>query len=292
MGLKISERLLTWCLVAVATLAPATPAAAADYAGPLIDAHSHVPNATAVDAYVAAMNRHNVAKVVLLGVGGVQKDDPAWIAAAARKYPDRVIPGLPLPDPTSAAAAARLEDELAKTQARVVGEVHVRQLARKIDRNPGEPAFVKTLEVAARHKVPVVIHDELDARAASALAAALKAQPGATIILAHGGSASPALMEALLQRHSNLMVDLSGMHFQRTPHLATEEGPLDPAWKALIEKRPDRFLMGIDVWAARLFEPAMLDRLMKWTRRVLGELRPEVAQRVAYTNAATLFGVK
>ncbi|OLE37432.1 MAG: hypothetical protein AUG00_08205 [Candidatus Rokubacteria bacterium 13_1_20CM_2_70_7] len=49
MGLKISERLLTWCLVAVATLAPATPAAAADYAGPLIDAHSHVPNATAVE---------------------------------------------------------------------------------------------------------------------------------------------------------------------------------------------------------------------------------------------------
>jgi hypothetical protein len=50
--------------------------------------------------------------------------------------------------------------------------------------------------------------------------------------------------------------------------------------------------MGIDLWAPRLFEPAMLDRLMKWTRRVLGELRPEVAQRVAYTNAATLFGVK
>ena len=47
--------------------------------------------------------------------------------------------------------------------------------------------------------------------------------------------------------------------------------------------------MGIDVWAARLFEPAMLDRLMKWTRRVLGELSPAVAEQVGYRNAAKLY---
>ena len=86
------------------------------------------------------------------------------------------------------------------------------------------------------------------------------------------------------------MVDLSGMHFQRKPALATETGPLEADWKALIEKMPDRFLMGIDVWAAPLFEPAMLDRLMKWTRRILGELKPAVAERVAYKNAAKLYG--
>jgi hypothetical protein len=82
------------------------------------------------------------------------------------------------------------------------------------------------------------------------------------------------------------------MHFQRTPSLASEHGPLDPAWKALIERMPDRFLMGVDVWAPRLFEPAMLDRLMRWVRRVLGQLAPDVATRVAATNAATVFRVK
>ncbi len=96
-------------------------------------------------------------------------------------------------------------------------------------------------------------------------------------------------MEGLLARNPNLIVDLSGMHFQRTPALATETGPLDPAWKALLEKMPDRFLMGIDVWAPRLFEPAMLDRLFTWTRRILGELAPGVAERVAHRNAAALF---
>jgi predicted TIM-barrel fold metal-dependent hydrolase len=267
----------------------AGPAAAADYTGPLVDAHSHVPNATAIDAYVAAMKRHNVSKVVLLGVGGVQKEDAAWIAAAVRKYPDRVVAGQPVPDPTSAGAAARLDAELTKTGAHAVGEIHVRQASRKIDRSPAEPAFVKVLEVAAKRKTPVVIHDELNAEASTALEAALKAVPSATLVLAHGGESTPEVLEGLLARHPNLVVDLSGMHFQRTPALATEKGPLDPGWKALIIRRPERFVIGIDVWAARLFEPAMLDRLMTWTRRILGELPPEVAERVAHRNATALY---
>jgi predicted TIM-barrel fold metal-dependent hydrolase len=277
-------------LLVVALAAPGE--AGAPYTGPLIDAHAHVPNAAAIDAYVAAMKRHGVSRVVLLGVGAVQKDDPAWIAAAARKYPDHVVPGVPLPDPTSPSAAARLEAQLSSGAGRAVGEAHIRQVSRKIDRSPADPAFLAVLEVAARHRAPVVIHAELDDRAAAGLERALRARSAATIVLAHAGSASPALLEPLLARHRNLAVDLSGMHFQRTPALATEQGPLDPAWKALIEKHPDRFLIGIDAWAARLFEPDMLDRLMTWTRRVLGELRPDVARRVAHDNAAALFGLR
>ena len=274
----------------VITLCGLVPAArAADYAGPLIDAHSHVPNPTAIDAYDEAMKRHDVRRVLLLGVGGVQKDDPAWIAAAARKYPDRVLPGAPVSDPTAADAGARLEAALGRGKLHAIGEVHLRQLSRKIDRDPTVPGFAQILEVAAKHGLPVVVHDELDDKAAEALAKALAAHPRATIVLAHGGEATPARLEPLLVRHPNLMVDLSGMHFQRTPALATETGPLDPAWKALVEKMPDRFLMGVDVWAARLFERAMLDRLMKWTRRILGELSPAAAERVAYRNAAKLY---
>lgn len=282
-----SSRLLVGLLV---LLAAASLAHAADYAGPLIDAHSHLPNAKAIDAYVEAMKRHNVAKVVLLGVGGVQKDDPAWIGAAARKYPDRVIAALPLPDPTDGAAAARLETDLAKSNARVVGEVHLRQVGRrKIERDPSDAAFGKILEVAAKRGVPVVVHYELTDAATAALDRALAAHRKATVVLAHAGEGPPARVEGLLVRNPNLLVDLSGMHFQRKPALASETGPLEPAWKALIEKFPDRFLMGLDIWAPRLFEPAMLDRLFKWTRRVLGELRPDVALRVAYKNAAALF---
>ncbi len=275
-----------------ALLAPlllALPAYAADYTGPLVDAHSHLPGATAIDSYAAAMKRHNVSKVLLLGVGGVQKDDAAWITAAAQKHPDLVLPGLPLPDPTADAAATRLEAELRGGHYRAVGEVHLRQVSRSIDRDPDDAALGRVLDMVARHRVPLVVHFELAGAPIDAFGRALEKHPNATVVLAHAGGGPPDRLRALLAQHPNLMVDLSGMHFQRTPALATETGPLDPKWKSLIKKMPDRFVMGIDVWAPRLFEPAMLDRLMKWTRRVLGELPPDVVEQVAYRNAAKLY---
>lgn len=283
--------MLAHLLALLVVLVPSI-AAAADYAGPLIDAHSHLPNAAVIDAYVAAMKRHNIGKVVLLGVGGVQKDDAQWIAAAAKAHPDRVIPGLPVPEPTRGDAAGTLDVELARTKAHVMGEVHLRQLSRKIDRDPSDAHFLEILKLTAERGVPIVIHYEMTTPAAAAqLEKALAARPQAVVVLAHAGETKPAELEKVLARNTNLMVDLSGMHFQRTPSLASETGPLDPKWKALIEKMPERFLMGIDVWASRLFEPAMLDRLMRWTRRVLGQLSPAVAERVAWKNAARIYRI-
>lgn len=279
------DRLLAVVLLLLAMQVPS----AAEYAGPLIDAHAHLSNATVIDAYVAAMRRHNIAKVLLLGVGGVQKDDAAWIAAAAKKYPQHVLVGVPLPDPLAATAAPQLEADLGKQRGRAVGEVHVRQVSRKIERNPATPAFVDVLRVVARHGLPIIVHQELDGPASASLAQALAAVPQAVVIIAHGGSASPAVLETLLSQHANLRMDLSGMHFLRTPALATETGPLDPHWQALITRMPERFLIGLDVWAANLFDPPMLDRLMHWTRRILGALPPDVAERVAYKNAVVLF---
>jgi predicted TIM-barrel fold metal-dependent hydrolase len=268
------------------TLAALAPASAADYTGPIVDAHSHVPNATAIDAYVAAMKKHNVTNVVLLGVGGVQKDDIAWIAAAAKKYPGFVVPGAPVADPSDA-GVAKAAEALETLKARALGEVHGRQVSRKIERDPA--SFGKLFELAASKGVPVIIHEELTDAAAKQLETALAAHRKTTVVIAHGGEGPPARVDAMLSRHPNLFFDLSGMHFQRKPALATETGPLDPAWKAVIEKHPDRFLIGIDVWAPRLFEPATLDKLMAWTRRMLGQLNSEVAARVASRNAAALF---
>ena len=262
---------------------------AAEYTGPLVDAHAHLPNATAIEAYVAAMKRHNVRKTVLLGVGGAQPDEREWIEAAARKYPDLVAAAVRVPDPMNMAAAGQLDVELARTKARVMGEAHIRNVAQKIERDPSRPAFMKILELSAQRGVPVVIHDELTPAAAASLEAALTAHREARIVLAHGGGATPATLERLLARHANLMVDLSYMHFEHKPSLASERGRLDPAWKALMTKLPDRFLFGLGLWARHFLEPAMLDRLMTWARRVLGELPPEAAEQVAWKNASTLY---
>jgi predicted TIM-barrel fold metal-dependent hydrolase len=236
------------------------------------------------------MKRHNVLKVVLLGAGGLQKDDTAWLTAASRKYPERVIAGLPLPDPTSESVVSQLELQLDRGKPRVIGEVHMRQVGRRlIDRDPNAAVFGQILDTAAKFAVPIVIHYELTDQAETALGRALAAHRKSTIVLAHGGEGPPGRLDRLLFRNPNLFIDLSGMHFQRTPALASETGPIDPGWKALIEKAPDRFMMGVDAGAARLFEPEMLDRLFIWTRRVLGELKPDVAARVAHGNAVKLY---
>jgi len=285
-GVTVSSR--TALATVSVWLVMAVSAVAGPYTGPLIDAHFHLSGPKVIDGFVDAMRENNVSRVIILGVGGVQREDPVWIAAAAKKYQRSVVPGVPVPNPEAPDAAKKLEDDIKRTKARIVGEIHVRHVSRKIDRDPSGEPFTKLFEVAARMLTPVVIHDELDDAAGAKLEKALAANRKVTIILAHAGAAAPARLEPLLQRHPNLFVDLSGMHFERKPSLATEDGPLDPGFKALIEKLPDRFLMGIDAWSPKAAQPELLDRLMKWTRRVLGELKPEVAERVAFKNAAGL----
>jgi predicted TIM-barrel fold metal-dependent hydrolase len=287
----VDRWLVAWLLVVALAGLPAS-GAAEPYAGPLIDAHSHLPSAGALDALLAAMDRHRIARVALLGVGGVQKDDQAWIEGAARKHPERVIPFAPVPDPMAADAAKRLDALLATGRFKGAGEVHVRQVSRKMQRAMDAAPVLAVLDVCGRHGVPLVIHDELTAEASAELERALGHNRKAVIILAHAGSGEPGALAGLLGRNPNLYLDVSGMHFQRSPALATESGPLKPEWKALLTERSDRILAGIDVWAPALFKPEMLDRLMRWTRRILGELPPEAAARIAHANAERLFGLK
>lgn len=267
--------------------------AAASYAGPLIDAHSHLPSPQALDALGAAMDRHRISRVALLGVGGVQKDDLAWIEGAARRFPDRVLAFAPVADPTAADAATRLDALLATGRFRGAGEVHVHQASRKIRRAADAPPFLALLDVCARREAPLVIHDELAAPELTAeLERALAHNRKAVIVLAHAGSGEPRALAGLLARHENLWLDVSGMHFLRTPALASEAGPLGAGWKGLLTDHADRVMVGIDVWAPALFKPEMLDRLMVWTRRVLGELRPAAAERIAHESATRLFRLK
>lgn len=287
---SVIARVRCGVVLLLALLSMAQPAHAQNpYQGPMIDAHSHLPSLEALDSLIAAMKRHNISRVALLGVGAVQQRDVEWIGAAVTRYPNQVIPFAPLPEPTNPAGVKQLEGLLGTGRYKGVGEVHVRQVSRKIDRKADDPAFGQYLEAAAKHGFPVIIHSELNDAASNSLDQALTRHPNVTVILAHAGGAEPSRIESLLRAHANLRVDLSGMHFMRNPSLASEKGPLNPSWKALLEKMPDRFLMGIDVWAPQLFKAETLDRLMLWTRRVLGELSREAAEQIAYKNAARLF---
>ena len=218
-------RALVVLALLVASVAPAL--AAEPYAGPLIDAHSHLPGLQALDALIAAMDRHKIGRVALLGVGGIQKDDAAWIEAAARRHPDRVIPLAPVPDPMAADAAKKLDGALASGRFKGAGEVHIHQASRKIRRAIDAPPVLALLDVCARHGVPLVVHDELTPETTAELERALAHNRQAMIVVAHAGSGEPRALAGLLGRHPNLWLDISGMTYIRTPALATESGPLE-----------------------------------------------------------------
>jgi hypothetical protein len=65
---------------------------------------------------------------------------------------------------------------------------------------------------------------------------------------------------------------------------------LCPAWRALLLKYPTRFLLGSDTWVNQRWQS--YDDIMQTYRIWLGDLPTEVAQRIAWANAAALFGLK
>ena len=262
------------------------------YAGPLIDAHSHLPSLGVLEGLIRAMDRHKVSRVALLGVGGVQPRDLEWIEAAVKSYPDRVIPFAPLPRPTDQASVKSLERLLATGRFRGVGEVHVNQPLQKISIPADHPVLRKIYALCAKAQVPIVLHAELEWATAASLERALSKHPKTTFILAHLGAADPVTLGRLLDAHPNPYTDLSGTHYLRRPSIADEQGPLKPGWKELFERAPERFLLGLDLWAPRLFEAPTLDRLHTYERRILALLTPEVAEQIAYKTAARLYGLQ
>jgi hypothetical protein len=106
------------------------------------------------------------------------------------------------------------------------------------------------------------------------------------LIWAHTGigGASVERVDALMARYPLLMGELS-----YRPGLTCGDGQLCPEWHSLLLKYPERFLIGSDTWVNQRW--LYYDELMQSYRHWLGGLPASVARRIAWDNAATLFGV-
>jgi predicted TIM-barrel fold metal-dependent hydrolase len=130
----------------------------------------------------------------------------------------------------------------------------------------------------------------------------------AKIVWAHAGGVdmlgnyTPQLVAGLLAKHPNLYFSLRPMGRDPGVMLQMGGGPkgkrLNPEWVAVVEKHPDRFVMGSDsflvadsaqrVGAARIFAENSA-RMRQAIRDVLAALKPEVARKVGYENAERLY---
>ncbi len=86
---------------------------------------------------------------------------------------------------------------------------------------------------------------------------------------------------ALLDRHPTLWVDLALRNGDVAPG-----GTLDPGWRALFLRHPDRFLAGTDTWVTSRWEA--LPGSVSEVRNYLSQLPREVAEKIAYRNADQL----
>jgi hypothetical protein len=86
----------------------------------------------------------------------------------------------------------------------------------------------------------LILHIHADA---DALEQFLALRSDVTVLWAHAGmTASPARVQAVLDAHPNVWVELA---------LRTDVAPggvLDPNWAALFARYPDRFMIGTDTW--------------------------------------------
>jgi hypothetical protein len=113
--------------------------------------------------------------------------------------------------------------------------------------------------------------------------------PGARLIWAHTGigGTPPERVRELLRRYPKLVGELS-----YRPGLTSDGGRLSPAWRELLATWADRFVVGSDTWVNQRWSAyeSLIDDARRWLAD-LATLDARAAQRIAWANAAGLFGL-
>ena len=266
---RASSWALTLVVVALAGGAPADEL-------PIVDTHLHYSRNAwhqyAPGAIVALLDRAGIRRAF---VSSTPDDGTLRLRQAA---PDRIVPvlrpyreagelGSWHRDPS---VAGYLEGRLKAGIYRGIGEFHLRG-------GEARSAVVRQVaELARRHAL--FLHCHCDAEAAEIL---VGLGADLRVLWAHAGlSSGPDVVGALLARHPGLRVELA-LRSDVAPG-----GRLDPAWRALFLRYPDRFMVGTDTWIPSRW--AELQGVQEATRAWLRQLPHDVAARIASGNAERL----
>lgn len=269
-------------------------AQAADYAGPLFDAHLHYNDEAwngqagphPLSDVLARMRRNGVQAII----ANSRPNDGTKALAEAREQTRAagvtVVPFIRLyrnrddynnwfrDESIYAMVQAEFARGTAAGPYRGLGEFHLYDSA-----NANGPVAKKLMQFAQDKQLAVLAHvDDV------AIDLLMAHAPQARLIWAHTGIGGTPVerVDALFSRYPQLMGELS-----YRPGLTCGDGTLCPEWRALLLKYPTRFLIGSDTWINQRW--LYYDALMQGYRRWLGELPPAVARRIAWDNGAALF---
>lgn len=262
------------------------------------DAHVHLNDP---DAWIGLMDEAGIERAIVFRGRDI---DNEGLRRAHERWPDRLYPFLSIgpehaefreswvrDDPSIVAVADSL---LASGGYYGIGEISVSHFPAagfpEADFDPDGRVMHGLLEVAERHRVPVTVHVEITRL--RELERLLEAFPDVTVIWAHGGYTPLFLAERLLTRHPNLVYELSARTWVRHPRSPDytilrdgEEVWLE--WIELIERLPDRFLVGTD---ASLRSRTSDERKISSVQNLLNQLSAGARRKVARDNLERLLG--
>lgn len=191
---------------------------------------------------------------------------PDLIVPVLRPYRNRGELSTWFRDPT---AAEHVEARLKQYRYAGIGEFHI------YGADADGPVMRRLVQLAKEYKL--FLHAHGDAEAVRRLFAQ---DPEARILWAHSGFVPPAEVRAMLAAYPTLWADLAF----RNDHAA--DGRVDPAWRALFEAYPDRFMAGTDTFSPERWY--YIGEHARWTRAWLADLPGPLAENIAWRNAATL----
>ncbi len=289
---------LKGCRTILAFLVPilmACPVAAQNirpYSGPIFDAHLHY-NVEAVQPYpvTKVLGMMKDAGVAAIVANSRPNDGTKALAESKNELTKsgvQIIPFIRLyrnrddytnwfRDPT---IYQMVENELAAGTAagayRGIGEFHLYE-----SQDANGPVAKKIMQLAEARNLVILAH--VDDAAIEMLYAHA---PKARIIWAHTGiSGVPASrVVELLVKYPTLIGELS-----YRPGLTDGDGLLSPEWKQVFLSHPDRFCLGSDTWTNGRW--AAYGEIMAGYRVWLGDLPTAIARKIAWENAARLFGL-
>lgn len=273
----------------LALLACAAAAQAADNI-PFFDAHVHL-NDEAMQ--LELMRRHGAERaVVFWGRNG----DNAAMAEAVRRHPERFVAFASVSPERSAyrrawekddaALLAELDALLASGVFKGIGEISATHFPSpglgETDFSPLGATMQGIFALARKHRVPVMVHVEITRL--QELDRLLAQFPDVTTIWAHGGYTPLFLARRMLERHPNLVYELSARTWPRHPRspeytLLMDGQRVWPEWLALIEAMPTRFIVGTDASHRSAANETMKAESVQAFLRQLGPAARELVAR-------------
>jgi hypothetical protein len=282
----------------------AISARAADYAGPLFDAHLHYNeeawNGQAgphpLSDVLSRMKRNGVKAII----SNSRPNDGTKALASSRETREAgvtVVPFIRLyrnradydnwfrDETIYEMVQAEFSRGTAAGPYRGIGEFHLYDSA-----NANGPVARKLMAFAEEKNLAILAHVDdvaIDLLMANLPSKGIDRDKGARLIWAHTGigGAPASRVDALFTKYPHLIGELS-----YRPGLTCDGGKLCPEWRALLLKYPARFMVGSDTWVNQRWQ--YYDELMKGYRTWLGDLPADVAKKIGWENGAGLFGVR